>query len=181
MPKKSSKNQESGLSSSTSVETKKRIYRVNGNLKEIVTLHDKKGNVIHKFINPLMVEFRPRDVIQVLVGAALLAIPVGYTEETWKLGEILPLQHVLGFLGLSFFFMGVFVYYNFYRKRLKKHYPEFIMRIVTTYVLSFLVVTLLLSMIQKAPWSTDALLAFKRTVIVTFPCSMSAVVADMLK
>jgi hypothetical protein len=36
----------------------------------------------------------------------------------------------------------------------------------------------LLSIIGKAPWQTDTLLAVKRTIIVTFPASMSATVSD---
>ncbi len=42
-----------------------------------------------------MVEFRPRDLLQVLVGSSLLAIPMAFTAETWELGEQLPIINVI--------------------------------------------------------------------------------------
>ncbi len=161
--------------------TKKEVVRIEGRLKEIVTIKDHTGKVLHKIMNPLMVEFHPKDVLQVMVGAAILAIPVGFTEETWKLGESLPLSNVLGFLLLSLLFISAFVYYSYYRGKLKEHHKQFIKRVFSTYAISFIVVGLLLTMIQRAPWATDFTLAFKRVVIVTFPSTMSAAVADTIK
>ena len=163
------------------LKTKKEVVRVEGKLKEIVTVKDSKGNILHKIMNPLRVEFHAKDFVQVIVGASILAIPVGFTEETWKLGEMLPVAHVLGFLLLSLLFISVFVYFFSYRNRMKDHWTGFLKRITVTYLVSFLVVGLLLSLIQKAPWTTDWLLAFKRVVLVTFPASMSAAVVDTIK
>jgi len=39
----------------------------------------------------------------------------------------------------------------------------------------------LLTIIEVAPWSTDLALTIKRMIIVAFPASMSAVVADTIK
>jgi len=163
------------------LKTKKETVRIEGKLKEIVTIKDETGKVLHKIISPLMVEFHPKDMLQVMVGAAILAIPVGFTEETWKLGESLPLSNVFGFLLLSMLFISAFVYYNYYRGKLKEHRGEFFKRILSTYLISFIVVGVLLTLIQRAPWSTDFILAFKRVVIVTFPSTMSAAVADTIK
>jgi uncharacterized membrane protein len=116
-----------------------------------------------------------------MVGASILAIPVGFTEETWRLGETLPLANVIGFMILSVVFVAIFVYYNYYRSNLRQHHGEFIKRVVSTYVFSFLVVALILTLIQRTPWNTDIILAFKRTIIVAFPASMSAAVADMIR
>ncbi|MBW2995671.1 DUF2391 family protein [Candidatus Woesearchaeota archaeon] len=127
-------------------------------------------------------EFHPKDLLQVMIGASILAIPVGFTEETWELGEILPLLNIILLMALSIFFISAFVYYNYHKHhRLEKHWTEFIKRVISTYVFSFLVVALLLTLIQKTPWMTDWLLAVKRIIIVTFPSSMSAVVADVIK
>ena len=71
----------------------KRLGR-GGYLHTIVSIFDNSGEVIHQVVKPLMVELRLRDVIQILVGASILAIPVGYTEETWQLGQRLPLPNV---------------------------------------------------------------------------------------
>lgn len=164
------------------LKTKKRVVKIGGNLKEMTTIQDEKGRILHRMISPLMLEFRPKDVLQIIIGASILAIPVGYTEETWRLGELLPLSNVIGFLILSLVFISAFVYYNYYKKHgLKEHYDEFIKRVLSTYIFSFIVVAVLLTLIQKTPWNTDWILAFKRVVIVAFPSSMSAAVADMIK
>jgi uncharacterized membrane protein len=167
---------------SDNLETKRKIIRIRGKLKEIITVHDEKGKILHKILSPLMVEFYPRDFIQVMVGATILAIPVAFTEETWNLGQKLPLLNVISLLVLSLFFISLFTYYNYYRKQNFKEYSgDFFKRVFSTYITSFLVVALLLTIIQKAPWRVDLLLALKRAIIVTFPASMSAAVADMIK
>jgi len=163
------------------IKAKSEVVRIAGKLKEIVTIHDEKGNVLHKIISPLMVEFHPKDVLQVVIGASILAVPVGFTEETWNLGKTLPLKNVVGLLLLSLLFISVFVYHNYYKNRLKDHLGEFIKRVCSTYFISFIVVALLLTLIQRTPWNTDWIIAFKRVVIVTFPASMSAAVADVIK
>jgi len=163
------------------METKKQVVRVAGRLKEIVTLHDEKGNILHRMVSPLMVEFYPRDLIQVIVGASILAIPVAFTEETWRLGESLPFYKVLGIAILSLFFITAFVYYNYYREHFKEHWHECIKRVFSTYIISLLLVALILTIIEQAPWATDHILAIKRVMLVAFPASMSAAVADMIK
>ena len=95
--------------------------------------------------------------------------------------EILFLARSLGFVILSLIFISTFTYYNYYKERLGQHWIEFIKRSVSTYFLSFLVVALLLTLIDKAPWTTDYLVALKRIVVVALPSSMSAAVADMIK
>ena len=164
------------------LKTKRRTIRVAGKLKEVVTVSDEKGKVLHRILSPLMVEFYPRDLIQIIVGATILAIPVAFTEETWNLGQKLPLSNVIVLFALSLLFISIFVYYNYYRQNSVKPYiDEFFKRTFGTYIGAFVVVTILLVVIQKAPWTTDWLLALKRTIIVTFPASMSAAVADMIK
>ncbi len=140
-----------------------------------------RKEAIYKIFSPLMPEFRTKDVVQVMVGSSILAIPVALTEETWKLGETLPLPNVFAFLAISLVFVSTFVFYNYYRTSLRQHWLEFLKRVISTYLLSFLVVASVLTMIQKAPWQSDWMLAFKRAVIVTFPSSMSAAVADTIK
>jgi uncharacterized membrane protein len=166
---------------SKKLKTKKELIRLDGKLREVLTVRNHEGKILHKIISPIMVEFKLKDVLQIMIGAAILAVPVGFTEETWVLGEILPLKNILGFLILSLVFIATFVYYNYYRDKMKKHKWEFIKRVLLTYSLSFFVVGVVLYLIKKAPWSINSTLAFKRTVIVTFPASMSAAVADMIK
>jgi uncharacterized membrane protein len=116
-----------------------------------------------------------------MIGAGILAIPVGFTQETWDLAEILPLGNVIGLLLVSILFIAMFTYYHYYKNKMKKHTDEFLKRVFFTYIVAFLVVALLLSLIEKAPWLGDWILAFKRTALVTFPASMSGAIADTLK
>ncbi len=141
----------------------------------------KTEGVIHKIVHPFMHEFKLRDLLQVIVGASVLAVPVAFTEEVWKLGESLPLINVLSISILSLIFISAFVYYNFHGQSLKTHLPEFFKRVIATYVFSMVVVSILLTLIQKAPWGINNLVAIKRILLVSFPASMSAAVSDMLK
>lgn len=160
------------------LKTVKEVMKVDGRLKEVTTVSDEKGKILHNIITPLKSEFHPKDLLQVIVGASILAIPVGFTEETWRLGEMLPLLNIFVFMGLSFLFIGAFVYYNYFRDNFNK--GEYSTRVLLTYILSFLVVAVLLSLLQKTPWTTDFVTAFSRVVLVTFPASMSAAVADII-
>ena len=163
------------------LETKRKIIRVDGRLREIITVFDNKGKILQKIINPVMSEFYPRDIVQVIVGATLLAIPVAFTEETWKLGESLPFFNIFLLFILSLCFISSFVYYNYYRKKFKNNWKEYVKRVVSTYLISFIVVTSILVIIDKAPWFTNWSLALNRSIIVTFPASMSAAIADTVK
>ena len=78
-------------------------------------------------------------------------------------------------------FISLFVYYNYYRNKLSQNWDEFIKRVLSTYLFSFIVVNIILGLIGLAPWTTNALLAFKRAVLVSFPASMSAAIADTVK
>jgi len=161
--------------------SKSEVVRVNGKLNEVTTIHDSKGNILHKVMSPLMVEFHSKDLAQVVVGSTILAIPLVYTQETWDLGMNLPFLNVIGIMLLSIFFISIFVYYNYYHDRLKKHKEHFFRRVFFTYFLAFFLVAVLLSLIGKTPWTTDILLAIKRVIIVSFPASMSAAITDSLK
>lgn len=157
------------------------IKRIGGYLHKIVPVVDSAGKILYHATTPFMVELRPRDIMQIIVGATILAIPVGFTEETWILATQLPMENILALTLLSLIFIAAFVYYNFYRFHLKEHFFEYMKRVLAIYVLSLLVVALLMTIIDKCPWGTDNLLAIKRIIIVAFPASMSAAVSDMLK
>jgi len=133
----------------------------------------------------LIPEFKLKDVLQILIGASILAIPVGFTEETWNLGATLPWLNIIGLLVISLLFICTFVYYHYHRrhgiKNVKMQWIKFFQRVSSTYILSFMIVALLLAIIGKTPWMTDWAIAVKRTIIVTFPSSMSAILADTIK
>jgi len=167
----------------------KNIESIGSTIKDAASLPFEVGQAIHKemseFIQkasaPLRTEFRPRDLLQIIVGASILAIPVGFTQETWDLGHTMHTKNVIILGILSIIFIGMFVYYNYYRGKLKKNFGEFTKRVLSTYIFSLLVVAGLLTIIEVAPWHTDMVIAIKRVILTTFPASMSAVVADTIK
>jgi len=157
------------------------IKRIGGYLHRVVPIFDSTGRIVSHALKPFMVEFHLRDLMQVIVGASILAIPISLTEEVWKLGEELPLINIILLSLLSLLFIFLFVYYNFYRFNLGDYKLEYIKRSLSIYIFSLLVVGVLLTLINKCPWQTDYILALKRIIIVAFPASMSAAVTDVLK
>jgi uncharacterized membrane protein len=126
-------------------------------------------------------KFGLRNVLQAIIGATLLAIPIGLTEETWKLGETLPLWNIFIILLVSLLFITLFAYRNLRKNTSNFVWHELTKRVFINYLISFIVVAILLTVIQKTPWGTDFILSFKRTIIVTFPASLSATIAGSLK
>ncbi|MBN2112047.1 DUF2391 family protein [Candidatus Woesearchaeota archaeon] len=146
--------------------------------KEDESLSETK-RMLHFLMHP--VEFRLKDVMQIIIGSAILAVPVGFTEETWRLGETLPFLNVFGLMAISILFISLFTYYHYYRNHMREHWDEFAKRVISTYLVAMIVVAVILALIQRTPWTIDLTLAFKRIVIVAFPASMSAAVADTIK
>lgn len=128
----------------------------------------------------LIPQIKWRDVLQVIVGAGILAIPVGFTEETWILGESLPMMNVFGLFILSILFIFTFTYYHYHHNLRKEHNAALVKRVIITYLFAFIIVSAILILIQRAPWMTDWAVALKRTIVVTFPCSLSAAIADTI-
>ncbi len=157
------------------------IERINGHLHRVVPILGKSGEVLSYALKPIMVEFKPRDVFQIVVGSSILAVPVAYTEEAWVLAETLPHNNVIGVALFSFAIIGAFVYFNFYRGNLWPYIFEFVKRVIFTYLISFAVVAIFLTLIAKCPWGVDNILAVKRVVIVSFPAAMSGTLSDTIK
>jgi len=160
---------------------KHEVRRIGGYLQKIVTIKNGSGKVIQTVMRPFMVELRPRDILQIIIGATILAIPVGLTEETWILGKELSLAKVAVLGVISVLFLSLFIYFNFYRYNIKGHVFNYIKRVLATYFLSLLVVGTLLTLIDKCPWGVDNILAIKRIIITAFPASMAATLSDTIK
>jgi uncharacterized membrane protein len=157
------------------------IKRINGYLHRIIPIADKSGKIISYTLKPIMLEFNVRDILQVSIGAALLAIPVSLSEEAWTLAEVLPDKNIMLISLTSVILISIFVYFNFYKITLKGYVFDFIKRVVGTYLISLIIVALILTLIQKCPWGVDNILALRRIIIVAFPASMSATLSDTIK
>lgn len=170
---------EGGLPADTEVKIK-RLGR-NRYLHRIIPIVNDAGKVIDRIVKPLEVEFRARDFMQTLVGSSILAIPAAYTEEAWNLGRDLPLLNISGIALMSVVFIATFVYYNFYKGYFRDFRAQFVIRVVSTYMVSLSTVAILLTLVDQCPWGVDNILAIKRIIVVGFPAAMSATVADALK
>ena len=157
------------------------VKRIGGYLHRIIPVADKSGEILNYVLKPLKVEFTLRDIFQVSVGSALLAIPVSFTEEAWDLGQTLPNTNIIGITSFSLVLTSVFIYFNFYKLNFKGHEFQFIKRVVGTYLISMIIVAIILTLIDKCPWGVDNVLALKRIVIVAFPAAMSGTLSDSIK
>ena len=102
-----------------------------------------------------------------VIGSAILAVRAAYTKEAWNF--------------VSIAIVATFVYFNFYRSYFEDFRLQFVARVIGTYAITLSVVALLLTLVDQCPWGVDNMLATKRIVVVAFPASMSATVADALK
>ncbi len=156
----------------------KQIQRLDGQLYEILTIKDDNGNPVQTFEIPLKVELKLQDVMEIIVGASILAVPVAFTEEVWNMGDQLHWYNVLMLILVCLFFMGGFIYFKSYRKHLDMYKGEFYKRVFSTFLLAVFIVGILLTIVNKCPWFTDFDLALKRVLIGAFPAAMSATVSD---
>ena len=141
----------------------------------------KEGEKKANFFTPLMTEFRKKDIMQIIVGASLIAVFFGFSSEMRKLGESLPLANLIGLVIFSLSFISIFVYYHYHHQRNHAHHKrEFFKRVLSTYFIPFIITSILLTLIQEAPWLTDFAVTLKRIIIVTLPSSMSAAITDSL-
>ncbi|MDJ0866518.1 MAG: DUF2391 family protein [Myxococcota bacterium] len=157
------------------------IIQVGGRLHRLTPIVNRAGQVVHHAVTPLMVEIKSADLIQILVGAAVLSVPVSLTEEAWNLAEQLSTARIGVLAGVSLGLIAAFVYCNFYRHHLREHLGAYVTRVLLTFAASFFVAGLLLTLLDRCPWGTDDVLALKRIVIVAFPASMSAALSDSIR
>lgn len=158
-----------------------KVKRIGGYLHKLIPIKDSSGKILSYALKPFMIEFHFRDLLQVIVGATVLAIPLAFTEETWKLGAELPFLNVIALALISLLFIAGFVYSNFYRFNFKNNKSEYFTRVFTTYFCSLIIVGIILTLIHKCDWQNDYLTAIKRIIIVAFPASMSATISDTIK
>lgn len=122
--------------------------------------------------------FNAEDASQVAIGAFALAVPISFSEEAWKLGEILPLGNLVLLFSLSVIFLSFFAYENVFQGNIKYRIPVFISRIFIAYFIAAMVVALVLLSLDKFPLFSEPVLAFKRLVVITMPASMGAIIVD---
>ncbi len=149
-------------------------------MHRVVSFTDENGKT-SQILLPFGIEFHPRDFLQVIVGACILALPVSFSEEIWILSKEIPLINTILIIIFSILFISLFVYFNFYRFHFKQNIKKFIKRVFFIYLGSLIVSGIILTLLNLAPWKQDILTVFKRIILISFPSSMSAAVTDTLK
>ncbi len=138
-----------------------------------------------KNISKKFKEFNIQDILQITVGSFVLAVPVGFTQEVWEMAERLPLVNMIALTALTLFFIGIFTFYSYHREHMnanpKYHLLELGKRVISTYLISFIIVAILMTIIGVTPWKTNLSMAINIVVLVTFPAAIGAVISDRIK
>jgi uncharacterized membrane protein len=85
------------------------VQRIGGYLHKVIPIVDSTGKIISHAVSPLKVELRRRDIMQILVGASILSVPVAFTEETWVLGREMAFGNVILLGAISIVFIALHV------------------------------------------------------------------------
>lgn len=128
--------------------------------------------------NKINLFFNLEDVSQIVIGAFALAVPISFSEEAWRLGEILPVANLLFLFFLSVSFLSFYAYQNVFQANIKQRLFVFIFRIFMAYLLAILVVALILIAIDKCPIFEDPFVALRRIIVIAMPASMGAIIVD---
>ena len=124
--------------------------------------------------------FRLHDVAEFVIGSVFLAFPVAITEEVWNLGTELSLINTLAIVAVSLIFLGWFAYNTFYKSNLKYNRQEFIVRVLSVYLVTLIVAASILGLFGQFNLLTEPVVAIKRMIIVALPASFCATVVDSL-
>ena len=155
------------------------LHRIDGKLHSTHTLKDKNGRQLGTVTKRLKVEFHLEDVGQLIAGAFVMALPVALAEEVWDLGASLSTIRIMMILLLSVTTLAIFVWALFYGSHAAEYKGYFLRRVVTAYLLTFLVSLVLLMLFDKAPLD-DPGLAMSRAIIVAFPAAFAATAVDFI-
>lgn len=118
------------------------------------------------------------DVIQVVVGASALSVPVAFSEEAWDLGRTLPGSNIIFLLAISLLFINLYSIHNIFQGSVRHRLFIYLSRTVIDYVITLFVVAVVLLALNHLPIVTEPMVALKRIIILSFPASMGAVVVD---
>jgi uncharacterized membrane protein len=118
------------------------------------------------------------DIVQVCIGSAMLAIPVAFTEEAWKLSNSLPQFNITLIFITSIFLNACFIYYGIYEGSIKNKVLRFVSRITINYLLTLLTVSYILFLLGILPAIFEFELWLPRVILISFPASLSGALVD---
>ena len=118
------------------------------------------------------------DLVQVVVGASALSVPVAFSEESWRLSETLPLFNVICLIVLSLLFISLYAMQGIFQGDVKSRISDFFLRTFIIYFMTVLVVFIVLLVLNRMPLLEDSVVAIKRIILLSFPASMGGVIVD---
>jgi uncharacterized membrane protein len=122
--------------------------------------------------------FNIEDASQLIIGAFVLAVPISFSEESWRLGETLPTENVFLIFAISILFLSIFTYGSIFQGNIKNRVLDFVIRIIIAYLITIFVVSIVLLAIEKLPLISDTAIAIKRLVVIAMPASIGGIVVD---
>lgn len=155
------------------------VRRIDDRLHVVHDIVDDAGRLVTTVAQPLKVEFRVQDLVQLVMSACVMALPVALTGEVWELGEKLSGGRALLIVTFSIVALLAVIWGLFYGRRVREYSGHFLRRALSAYVLTYLISFLLLRLFDQAPLD-DLRVALTRTVIVAFPASFAATAVDFL-
>ena len=118
------------------------------------------------------------DIVQVVIGASALTVPVAFSEESWRLSETLPLLNVIMLLLISLIFIGLYSIQLIFQGKVKHRLYHFVLRIIIDYGITLIVVFIILIALNRMPLFDEPIIALKRIILLSFPASMGGVIVD---
>ena len=120
------------------------------------------------------------DLIQIVVGASALAVPVAFSEESWNLSRTLPWENVASIMFISLLFIAFYSYQVIFQGNITSRVHVFLKRIIIAYIVTAVVVFVILLALNRMPLIEEPIISLKRIIILSFPASMGGVVIDGL-
>ena len=126
----------------------------------------------------MKLSFNIEDASQLIIGAFALAVPISFSEESWRLGETLPTENLFLIFAISILFLSFFTYGSIFQGNIKNRVLAFLIRIIIAYLITIFVVSIVLLAIGKLPLISDTALAIKRLIVIAMPASIGGIVVD---
>ena len=126
----------------------------------------------------MKLSFNIEDASQLIIGAFALAVPISFSEESWRLSETLPTENLLLIFLISVMFLSFYAYVSVFQGNIKSRKLVFILRIFIAYTITIFVVSVVLLAIGKLPLLSETAIAIKRLIIIAMPASMGGIIVD---
>ena len=126
----------------------------------------------------MKLSFNIEDASQLIIGAFALAVPISFSEESWRLSETLPTENLFLIFTISILFLSFFAYGSLFQGDIKNRVIVFVMRIIIAYIVTIFVVSIVLLSIGKLPLLSETGIAIKRIIVIAMPASMGGILVD---